>query len=328
MREMRVASIQPEDQFRVYSSTGPEPERVDELREQNMDLACRLLARAGEMGADIACYPEDVQGIGHYMFRADTALFLDLVEEIPGPTTERIGAVASKHRMHIVYTQYERVGDTIYNAAVVLGREGGILGKYYKIQMPAVERWTVTRGDAYPVFQTDFGVVGVLTCYDFVFPEVTRGLVLSGAEMLFCPTMGISMRGMCEGNGVIRVQARAMDNFVPIAVSTCRKDSMIVNSDGTLLAMARPGVEEVIIATIDLDATPVDHSEWEMITGTDDVKARIMQERLPQAYLPLTDPHPPVLDRYEGKRLRPAPEPRAPLFEERERWWARHGGGE
>lgn len=161
MQDIRVASIQPGDQFQVYSSTGPERERVDQLREENMDLACRLLAQAGEMGADIVCYPGDIQAIGHCVFRADTSLVLELVEEIPRPTTERIGAIASKYRMHVVYTQYERVGDSICNAAVILRPDGGILGKYYETQLPAVERWTVTRSDAYPVPQMEFGVVGM-----------------------------------------------------------------------------------------------------------------------------------------------------------------------
>jgi len=91
--------------------------------------------------------------------------------------------------------------------------------------------------------------------------------------------------------------------------------------------LARPGVEDVAAATIDCDATPVDHSEWEMGAGTHDLKARQQQERLPEAYLLLTDPQPPVLDRHREKRLRPAQEPRAPFFEERESWHARQGGG-
>jgi predicted amidohydrolase len=260
------------------------------------------------------------------MVRADTSLFLEMVEEIPGPISDRISEIASRHRMHIVYTQYERAGDTIYNAAVLLGRQGEILGKYYKIQLPAIERWTVTRGDSFPVFSTEFGSVGILICYDFAFPEISRCLALNGAELLFCPTMGIGTRGMCEGNGLIQVQARAMESFLPITISTCRKDSMIVNSDGGLLAMARPYTEDVITAVIDLDARPEDHSEWEMITGLSDVRARLLQERLPEVYQPLLDPHPPVLGQLREKPIRPAPTAREPFFEERAQWWAEHGG--
>lgn len=326
MREVRVASIQPREQFSVFCDTSPGRARADELKEQNLDLAERLLTRAGKLGCDIVCYPEGIEGIGCHMVRADASLFLEMVEEIPGPISGRISEIASRHRMHIVYTQYERAGDTIYNAAVLLGRQGEILGKYYKIQLPAIERWTVTRGNSFPVFPTEFGSVGILICYDFAFPEISRCLALNGAELLFCPTMGTGTRGMCEGNGLIQVQARAMENFLPITISTCRKDSMIVNSDGGLLAMARPYTEDVITAVIDLDARPEDHSEWEMITGLSDVRARLLQERLPEVYQPLLGPHPPVLEQLREKPIRPAPTAREPFFEERAQWWAKHGG--
>lgn len=327
MREVRIASVQPREQFHIWSQTSPGRARAEELREQNLALAAQLLNRAGEIGCDIVCYPEDIAGLGCHLVRADTSLFQDLVEEIPGPTSDGIAEIAARHRMHIVYTQYERIGDCIYNAGVLLGREGEVIGKYHKIQLPAVERWTVARGDSFPVFPTEFGIVGILICYDFAFPEIARCLALSGAELLFCPTMGIGTRGMCEGNGLIQVQARAMENFIPITISTCRKDTMIVDRDGTLLAMARPQCEDIIAATVDLDARVEDRSQWEMITGTSDLRARLLQERLPGAYGPLLDPRPPVLDQIKDRPLRPAPAPeeREGFFEERARWWAEHG---
>jgi predicted amidohydrolase len=326
MREVRIASIQPRDQFNIFSDTSPERARADELKQQNLDLAERLLTRAGTLGCDIVCYPECIEGIGCHLFRADISLFLDMVEEIPGPISDRMSEIASKYRMHIIYTQYERVGNTIYNAGVLLGRKGEILGKYYKIHLPAIERWTVTRGDSFPVFPTEFGNVGILICYDFAFPEISRCLALSGAELLFCPTMGVGTRGACEGNGLIQVQARAMETFLPITISTCRKDSMIVNNDGSVLALARPYTEDVITAVIDLDARYEDHSDWEMITGLTDVRARLLQERLPEVYRPILDPHPPVMEQLRDKPLRPAPTERGPFFEERRAWWTQRGG--
>jgi predicted amidohydrolase len=326
MREVRIASIQPREQFHIWSEASPGRPRADELKEQNLALAERLLMRAGKLGCDIICYPECIEGIGCHLVRSDTSLFEEMVEQIPGPISDRVSEIASRYRAHIIYTQYERVGEAIYNAGVLVGRHGEILGKYYKIQLPAIERWTVTRGNSFPVFRAEFGLVGVLICYDLAFLEIARCLALSGAEVLFCPTMGIGTRGACEGNGLIQVQGRAMDNFLPITIATCRRDSMIVNSDGGVLAMARPHTEDVITAVIDLDARPEDHSEWEMITGVADVRARLLQERLPEAYRTLLDPHPPVLEQIRDKPIRPAPELREPFFEERTRWWAEHGG--
>jgi predicted amidohydrolase len=327
MREIRVGSIQPLEQPRLYASGSqqPDPDLVTQKIEENVDLACRLLTRAGEAGCDIAAYPEDLQAIGHYLYYIDPSTFLGCVETVPGPTSDRIAEVARKHRMHVIYTQYERVGEKVYNAAVLIGRKGELIGKYHKVQMPTVERWIVTHGASFPVFETDFGIVGIMICYDIDFPEIARCLALNGAELLFCPTMGISMRGQCEGNGLMRVRMRAIDNFVPLAAAMCKQDSVIVDRDGSILAMARPGKEDVISAVIDLDAKVEDHSEWELITGLADFQARIMQERLPAVYSPLTTPRPPALERYRDTPMRPAPHPRSEFFEQLYRWWSEKG---
>jgi hypothetical protein len=78
----------------------------------------------------------------------------------------------------------------------------------------------------------------------------------------------------------------------------------------------------VIGATIDLDATPMDHSQWELFTGTADGKARLLQERRPTAYGALTAKHPPVLERYAERRLRTAPHEIRAAYEEIHRRWS------
>jgi hypothetical protein len=115
---------------------------------------------------------------------------------------------------------------------------------------------------------------------------------------------------------------RALDNFTPLVVSLCGRGSLLVDSFGNVLAQAQPGVEEVIGATIDLDDTPMDHSQWELFTGTADVKARLLQERRPTAYEVLTAAQPPVLDRYADRRLRTAPHEIRYAYEEIRRRWS------
>ncbi len=328
MREIRVASVQPLGQPKMDVFGGERDRALGRRKlEENLDLACRLLDQAGRMGLDIVAYPEDVQGIAHYGYwHAEPDLFSGYVESIPGPTTARISEVAARHHMHVVYGAYERIGDRVYNAAVLTGRDGAVIGKYHKVQLPDVERWSVTPGDSFPVFETDFGAVGMMICYDINFPEVAHCLALNGAELLFHPTMGYSLAGQCEGSGLMRARVRAMDNFVPLVISTCGSDSVIVNSDGTVLALARPRAEDIISATLDLDATPMDHSQWEFITGVADMKARLFQERRPETFAALTDPNPPVLARYRSLPLKSTPEQRQEVFAELRRRWG--GGGE
>lgn len=326
MREIRVASIQPLSQPHISPFDGDTDRgRARQAAGENLDLACRLLAQAGEAGCDIACYPEDIQGIAHYgYYLDDPELFTFLIEPFPGPTTARIAEVARKYDMNIVFGVYEREGDRIYNAAVLLGREGEVRGKYRKVHLPYVESWGVTPGDSFPVFEADFGVVGLLVCYDLMFPEAARALVLNGAEILFNPTMAYHVPYQCDGNGLMRVQMRAIDNFVPLVISLCGQGSVIVDSDGRVLAQARPGRETIVTATIDLDGTPVDRSHWDVLTGTDDVKARFLQERRPEAYGDLTAPRPPVLARYQekGKRLISTREEIRAAYEEIRRRWS------
>ena len=327
MREIRVASVQPLGQPKMNVLGGERDRALGRLKlAENLDMACRLLAQAGTSGCDIAAYPEDIQGIAHYGYwYAEPDLFTGYVEEIPGPTTDRVAEVAKRYHMHVVFGTYERVGEVVYNTAVLMGRQGEIIGKYHKVQLPDVERWSVTPGDSFPVFATDFGTVGMMICYDINFPEVARCLALNGAELLFHPTMGYDMPGQCEGNGLMRVRMRAIDNFVPVVVSTCGSDTVIVDSDGTVLAMARPRAEDVIFATIDLDATPMDHSQWELITGVADMKARIFQERRPEAFDALISERPSVLARYADQPLKSTPEQRREVFEELCRRWSGSG---
>ena len=323
-RQIRVSSVQPRGMSHLAPFEGQTDRTLARQRmEQNVELACRLLTQAGRAGCDIVCYPEDVQGIAHYMYYLDDlALFTGLIERVPGPTTERIREVARRHSMHVVFGIFERDGERLYNTAVLMGRKGEVLGKYHKVQILSVERWSLRGGEGFPVFQADFGTVGMLICYDIMFPEPARALVLNGAEILFNPTMGISGAGQCEGNGLLRVRMRALDNFVPFVVSKCGSETMIVASDGNILAQAGASREEVVTATVDLDGTPVDHSQWEVITGTWDVKARFLQERLPEFYGDLTARHPAVLDRYESKRLRHTPEQIREAYEEIRRRWS------
>lgn len=326
MREIRVSCIQPLTQQHLSPFEGErDRDQGRQKIEANLEMAVRLLSEAGAGGCDIACYPEDIQGIAHYgYYRDDPELFRGFVETVPGPVTERVSAVARRHNMHIVFGTYEREGGAIYNCAVLVGRGGELVGKYHKVQLPAVERWEVKPGYGFPVFEADFGVVGMLVCYDLMFPEPARALVLNGAEILFNPTMGYHTEYQCEGNGLMRVRMRALDNFVPVVVSLCGGGSVIVDSDGTVLAEARPDTEEVISAAVDLDRTPMDHSQWEVLTGTADVKARYLQERLPGLYGDLTATRPAVLDRYreQGKRLISTPEEIRAAYEEIRRRWS------
>ena len=327
MSAIRVGSVQPSTMAHLAPFEGErDRRRAGELVEQNIALACRLLSQAGQAGCDMVCYPEDLQGVAHYgYYLDDPELFSGFVEPIPGPITERIAAVARQHRMNIVFGLFERDVEAIYNAAVLIGQDGRLIGKYRKVHLPAVEAWTETHGTSFPVFETDCGTVGMLICYDILFPEAARCLTLNGAQLLFNPTMSYEAPAECADGGLIRVRMRALDNFTPLVVSRCGQGSLIVDHGGKVIAQAASG-EQVITATLDLDAGPQDHSQWELFTGTADVKARLLQERQPAAYEVLTAAQPPVWQRYADRRLQSSPEHIRRAYEEICRRWSGEPG--
>lgn len=115
----------------------------------------------------------------------------EVAETIPGPTTKYFGELAEKHRLHVVLSLYERDGTVVYNTAVLLGPDSRLIGKYRKVCLPHSEiEAGVTPGNSYPVFETSFGKVGMMVCYDGFFPEVARELTNGGAEVIAWPVWG------------------------------------------------------------------------------------------------------------------------------------------
>lgn len=130
--------------------------------------------------------------------------------QIPGAETERIGEAVRQQSINMIVGSWELLADGKYaNAALLFGRDGNIVGKYYKTHA-AVDKydadktpytapppghdaqwfikndpeWTMERGQELPVFELDFGRIGILTCYDGWFPEPWRILSLKGAEII------------------------------------------------------------------------------------------------------------------------------------------------
>jgi hypothetical protein len=178
----------------------------------------------------------------------------------------------------------------VRNTAFLLGRDGQEIGRYHKVNMPIHELYKV-RGQEFPVFETDLGHVGMLICYDMVFPEAARCLTLGGADIIFHPTLG----GAAIGDGDISRAAfrtRADENFVYVVVSQRGGGSMIISPQGDVLA-EESGADKIIIADIE----PAGGREGgDAFNYQHDMRARLFRERSPEAFGILTDPHPPVLD--------------------------------
>ncbi len=129
----------------------------------------------------------------YFCQREDPACF-DLAESIPGPTTERLGALAAEYRLVIVGSLFERRAAGLYhNTAVVLDSDGSLAGVYRKMHIPDdpgyYEKFYFTPGDlGFVPVDTSVGRLGVLVCWDQWYPEAARLMSMAGAELLLYPT--------------------------------------------------------------------------------------------------------------------------------------------
>jgi len=131
---------------------------------------------------------------GAYFCQHESVDEFDRAEPIPGPSSERLGALARELGLVVVASLFERRAAGLYhNTAVVFERDGSIAGKYRKMHIPDdpgfLEKFYFTPGDlGFEPIQTSVGKLGVLVCWDQWYPEAARLMALAGAELLLYPT--------------------------------------------------------------------------------------------------------------------------------------------
>ncbi|HIA65487.1 TPA: carbon-nitrogen hydrolase family protein [Candidatus Poribacteria bacterium] len=204
--------------------------------EENRDQMVMYLEQAGKYQPDFVCFTEVARELGvprnHQAWKG---------ELIPGPTTEALGATARKYQTHVIVGMQERAGNRTFNAAVLIGRDGEVIGIYHKVQPTIGEMETGTiSGIKAPTWETDRGQVGMCICFDLKFPEVAMMLAREGARMVFFPSMF---------HGGMRHGAWARDYGVFLVVSQSQ-ESVIVDMCGRRLAWQ--GYQEPLVGKGDL----------------------------------------------------------------------------
>lgn len=165
---------------------------AEESPQRNLDSAERLVRAAAAKGAEIICLQEMCSTL--YFCRSENPELFRYAEEIPGGTTERFAALAKELGVVIILPLFERRAPGLFhNTVAILDADGRYLGKYRKMHIPEDpgfhEKFYFTPGDlGYPVWDTAFGRIGVLICWDQWFPEAARLAAMQGAKILFYPT--------------------------------------------------------------------------------------------------------------------------------------------
>jgi predicted amidohydrolase len=234
----------------------PQPDRSPE---ENLDHFADLIGQAAADGADIVCLPEAITLPG------TEKTYVEASEPIPGPTTEFLGEIARKHSLYIVAGILEREGPVVYNTAVLLGRDGAIEGTYRKVSLPREEiEGGITPGEAFHAFDTDFGRIGIMICWDVFFPEPARKLAMNGAEVILMPIWG--------GDPTL-TRARAIENQVYLVTSSYDTETGVFDQEGVLMAEA---TDERPVVVVEVDLGMKKYWPW-----LGDFKNRIPREMPP-----------------------------------------------
>jgi len=178
----------PPDKFRI----GLVQMACREDTQANLDHAVEKIREAAHMGAQIICLQELFRS--QYFCREEDARLFDLAEAIPGPSTDRLRPLAAELGVVIIASLFEKRATGLYhNTAVVIDADGTELGLYRKMHIPDdplfFEKFYFTPGDlGFRAFDTKFGRVAALVCWDQWYPEAARLASLTGANVLFYPT--------------------------------------------------------------------------------------------------------------------------------------------
>lgn len=285
---VRIAAAQPRNRSIDWRLTDP-AEVLDRVGRSLNELE-GLIRRAGEAGCDALAFPEDTLGLLHWE-AAHPELLGEVLPVAVARMIERLGRAAAAYGLYLVVCNDTLGEDGLTrNTAFLLGRDGREIGRYDKVNLPFPEQ-TRAPGSRFPVFETpDLGGVGMLICYDMVFPESARCLALGGADVIFVATLG----GAAIGDDDISRAAfrtRAVDNFVWLVVAMRGGGSMIVSPKGEIVATA-DAADGLAIAEIDPTGCREGGDAFNMQR---DMRGRLFRERVPEAYSILTDPNPPVL---------------------------------
>ena len=273
---------------------------MDNDKEKNVKKAIKMIKKAAKAGAQIIALPELFNTL--YFCNIEKGNFTQWAEEIPGKTTELLSKVAKELGVVLVagsIYEHDRSSGKYYNSAVVFDENGQMLGKYRKIHIPHdpsfYEQNYFEKGDlGYKTFETKYGKIAVLICYDQWFPEAARVLALDGVKIIFYPTAIGRVKGVEQVEGdwqnawqAVQVGHSAANGLVVASINRVgtEGDSIFwggsfVAQFGTIISGGKSKSnerEKVIVGEVDLEMVEFAQKGW-----------RWLLERRPETYEKIT----------------------------------------
>lgn len=162
-----------EDFAPPYNLSHPDPD-------ENFARGLALIDAAGAMKADLVCLPETFKAAG-----LPPSAAADLAEPLDGPSIRALAERAKRHKIHVVAGLFARIEDEVRNIAVLIDREGQLVGTYAKKHPTEGEiAGGVTPGAAAAVFETDIGRIGLAICFDLNWRELWAEMKAEGADIV------------------------------------------------------------------------------------------------------------------------------------------------
>jgi N-carbamoylputrescine amidase len=253
----------------------------------NIAGAIERIYAAADKGAQIVCLQELFTS--QYFCQIEDHKYFKLAEEIPGPTTEKLGEVAKQRGVVIVASMFEkRTAGVYHNTAAIIDADGRYLGKYRKMHIPDdplfYEKFYFTPGDlGFLAWQTKYARIGVCVCWDQWYPEAARLTALRGAQILFFPTAigwhpsekkEFGQRQHNSWETIQRSHAIANGCFVAVPNRVGHEapdggdgiefwgQSFVADPSGQIMAKASVTDEEILVTEVDLDALEAQRTHW------------------------------------------------------------------
>jgi N-carbamoylputrescine amidase len=254
---------------------------------ENLKKTLAFTEKAAKQGAQIICTQELFRS--QYFCQSEDHEYFKLAEPIPGPSTQAFQKIAKKHGVVIVASLFEKRASGVYhNTAAIIDADGSMLGIYRKMHIPDdplfYEKFYFTPGDlGFKAWQTKFGKIGVLICWDQWYPEGARLTAMQGAEILFYPTAigwhpkekaeyGVNQHGAWEliqrshavANGCYVAVANRIGLEQPIGGDGLEfwGQSFVAGTSGQILSKASVDKEEILNVPIDLSKVDVTRTHW------------------------------------------------------------------
>jgi len=253
----------------------------------NLAKTLAFAERAARQGAQIICTQELFRS--QYFCQNEDHDNFKLAEPIPGPSTAAFQKLAKKHSVVIIASLFEKRASGLYhNTAAIIDANGSLLGIYRKMHIPDdplfYEKFYFTPGDlGFRAWQTRYGKIGVLICWDQWYPEGARLTAMQGAEILFYPTAigwhpkekkeyGVNQHGAWEliqrshavANGCYVAAVNRIGLETPIGGDGLEfwGQSFVAGTSGQILSKASVNREEILIVPVDLSKVDVTRTHW------------------------------------------------------------------